>query len=955
MKQLRISALALGLAVLASCQNNIDIVPDIVGDGELIRVTLDVSSESLKAYVDEDRSIKWQAGDKLAIYDGVAIREFSDESLTGGAVTASFSGEVSANSAELIAVYPYSAASLEDGKLKVELPENQVFSKGNVASGQIVAIGKVANDKSLRLRTAVGFAKITVTYENINSITVIGNRIAGKVELNAESAVISESASATSTLKVSSETVIAPGTYYIPLWPGTTAAEGFKVQMSRADGFTTELVAADKFTITQNKASNFGELDHHSKTFWKLEIGTKEELLDWNAKSASWKANDYVSLTASIDLSGVTWESHDFPGTFDGGGFSITGFTQNTASGGSLGFFNKLSGTLKNLTVAGTLSYTADTDATAESAFDYVALVSVASVEASIENVTSDLAITVEENPERVYKVRAAGLCGSWSSTGHISGCTNNGSITFRNSNPAGNINCAIAGLVANVNVANGTFENLTNNGAITAHSPIVTRVAGVVGAFEKLTTVNNCDNTAAISANYATVEGSVPYIAGVAGSVGGGNLPFTDCDNSGTVSISVPAGSTTAAEVNIAGVAGLAKNGTFNNCTNSARIMIGTSTAANNGSAGAEINAGGIVAQTVTGKPNFLNCTHSGEVNLYLASSAAANLGGIAGKVTTESTFETCKNYGGRVVSAASAVNAENISMGGVAGYVTGSASFNSCSNEKNDKGAGALADLSNKSTNVYLGGIAGLVEGAAAFEACSNNINIKKATKDGLGVTIGGIVGYNKTEAITVRNCHNTEKLHCDKANTAAHIGGIVGNIVGVASFIEDCRNSGLINNNGTNTAGNGLRLGGIVGGANNGITVKNCVNTGDVTNTAEINLTETKNHWLGGIIGLNNTKAATIDNCTVFGSTISYQGTNPGARLGILAAIAIETKLTNNKVNGTVGEITLTEENFKSYLTAGTKTPEESGTTYISEMPSSASVAASSLTQQNDEKAW
>lgn len=334
MKKIRSASVLLGLLALTGCQKEVELSPEIVPDGQLECITLQVSSESLKAYIDEDRSIKWHAGDKLAVYDGVAIREFTDEALTDGATGASFSGEVAAKATELIAVYPYSAASLVDGKLKVEVPENQVFAKGNVADGGIVAIGKVAADKSLSLKTAVGFAKISVSYENINSITIIGNKLAGKVELDPLTAAISESSSATAKVKVSSETVIAPGTYYIPVWPGITPAEGFKVQMSRADGFTTELTAAAEFEIKLNKANDFGELDHNGKTFWKLEIGTKEELLAWNANYATWRANDYVSLTAAIDLSGETWESHDFPGTFDGAGFSITGFSQNTVGGG---------------------------------------------------------------------------------------------------------------------------------------------------------------------------------------------------------------------------------------------------------------------------------------------------------------------------------------------------------------------------------------------------------------------------------------------------------------------------------------------------------------------------------------------------------------------------------------------------------------------------------------------
>ncbi|MBQ3942426.1 MAG: hypothetical protein II676_06200, partial [Bacteroidales bacterium] len=101
---------------------------DVPEDGTLIEVCLNAGIDGSKVALDETLlHPSWQEGDRLAVYDGSAIREFTLFSGAGSS-QATFSGQISASASNLKAVYPYSAAKLEGSKLTYSVPAEQSVS-----------------------------------------------------------------------------------------------------------------------------------------------------------------------------------------------------------------------------------------------------------------------------------------------------------------------------------------------------------------------------------------------------------------------------------------------------------------------------------------------------------------------------------------------------------------------------------------------------------------------------------------------------------------------------------------------------------------------------------------------------------------------------------------------------------------------------------------------------------
>lgn len=95
-----------------------------------------------------------------------------------------------------------------------------------------------------------------------------------------------------------------------------------------------------------------------------LEIGLPDELLDFarmvNSGELSGRADVKVRLTADIDLTGHQWVpigfgEAEFAGLFDGGGHAVRGLTIRKKGPGNYGLFGAVSGTVQNVTAAGTI------------------------------------------------------------------------------------------------------------------------------------------------------------------------------------------------------------------------------------------------------------------------------------------------------------------------------------------------------------------------------------------------------------------------------------------------------------------------------------------------------------------------------------------------------------------------------------------------------------------------
>ena len=250
---------------------------------------------------------------------------------------------------------------------------------------------------------------------------------------------------------------------------------------------------------------------------------------------------DYI-LANDIDLSGMAWTpigtgADRFYGTFDGNGHSITGM--NVTGGQYCGLFTIVRGTVKNLTVSGTIRVNADLHW-----IDAGGICGILS-QGTIDNCRSNVEIICSNRYSEDCTVTCGGITGS-SNRGVINNCVNNGNVS-------------------------GTITN--------AHSNVV-NVGGIAGDSINNNCVWNCINTGTVRGN-AVLDDSKPYVrvacGGIVGEVNIGTN-FKACSNSGSVSaFSSQDKLTSERSYNAAGgIVGIFDSGTIEDCTSSSALEVG-------------------------------------------------------------------------------------------------------------------------------------------------------------------------------------------------------------------------------------------------------------------------------------------------------------------------------------------------------------------------------------------
>lgn len=243
-----------------------------------------------------------------------------------------------------------------------------------------------------------------------------------------------------------------------------------------------------------------------------------------------------ITLTASFG---------EFSGTFDGNGKTVTT---------SVPVFAKVTGTVKNLTVAGEINGT-----------DTVAALAVEADGATIEKVTNKANVNtskghaagivallngnastvagctnkgkITNSSSTVHDSVAGIVCKIYAASSVVDGCVNEGDVTVAKTADGGNGNAA-AGIVArtdfNNNAINITIKNCTNKGKIYGHH----WTGGICGLIDLTTTITGC-------VNYGDIESRNSIAGGIAGRLSSGekvaspeNIVFTlkNCTNYGSV-----------------------------------------------------------------------------------------------------------------------------------------------------------------------------------------------------------------------------------------------------------------------------------------------------------------------------------------------------------------------------------------------------------------------------------
>ncbi len=440
--------------------------------------------------------------------------------------------------------------------------------------------------------------------------------------------------------------------------------------------------------------------------------------------------------------------------------------------------------------------------------------------------------------------------------------------------------------------IKNGTVQNLTLEGTITAGSYSGALTARVCGTATISGITNNIDVTRSSSSgdpnNYigmigyigtglsgtitiqncinngdmdgdANIDDTDPKGNVIGGIVGGVPwqssstlvLNITNCTNTGKISglgsVAGIIGSVSQyTTCNISGsknqgdISGKDYVGGFIGSTNGT-ITIGDSACTNSGTIkGASV--GGFVGRVESGTTTIKNSTNSGTIN------SLGRGGGIVGHANYGSTLKLTQNCHNTATASISSGN-----FGGLLGYfgdpTTANDYIGSGTLEIGTSGACSNTGEINKSNLNYFGGIVGQINNGitAVIKNCTNNASITGKNY------IGGIVGYvRQSSTVTIENCINGSTANGIAINATEEAGGIIGTVSGSAEkiTISSCTNNASI-------VVSSKKAGGITSYIKNSSgkhSIKSCTNNGTVKvgTTVANTQTGTADYYIGTFIG-------------------------------------------------------------------------------------------------------
>ena len=314
-----------------------------------------------------------------------------------------------------------------------------------------------------------------------------------------------------------------------------------------------------------------------------------------------------AKLTANIELSSLEgdWEPIGktvntysdyvaYGGTFDGNGFTISGLSidNNSTYQALFGYVN--GGTIRNLTVSGSVKTSTGSSA-------YAAGIAAYSKGGTVENCVNQVTVTA------TVKGYIAGVVANAYTGTSIQNCTNQGAI-----NGSGDYVGGIAGSASAV-----TIENCINQAAVTNTGKpggYSYNTGGIAGSVSMATSkIARCGNTGAISSTIkrtggiagsvaGTVEscfntGDVTGIYGIGGIVGGftgKDTRITDCYNWGDISCNTPTVIFT--DKNTKGVGGIAGDPSSNSNTGTVLTNCYNAGTLSNHSTTTDVVLGGVI-----------------------------------------------------------------------------------------------------------------------------------------------------------------------------------------------------------------------------------------------------------------------------------------------------------------------------------------------------------------------
>lgn len=887
-----------------------------------VPTTFTASLDADKAGLSESgKQVLWESGDKIAVYDGTAIREFT--LIDGeGTTSATFYGEVAETAENFIAVHPFAsankvtpAAEETPASISISVPATQTIASGSLIDpAALVAVAESADSTSLAFKNVVSLVKFTVDAEGVTTFKLSGasgEKFTGTASVGTDAVATSAGNTASLTVKPAGES-FATGTYYAAVLP-TAFSNGLTLAVNKTDGAALIKTTDKSNEFVRNAGCNLGNLTSGAQTL-PNPILTPEQFRTFAQYADVYAAGTTVELGANISLAGFDNDvlpTKNLAANFDGKGYCLSDIAlEGTTS--TISVFASVSGTIQNLNIGTKDGTTGDGSYIKSTCADDVSVTM-----AAIASITGS---GNAKNIKNFAKVEYAGTAGR--------AVTNGGCIGSLNS--SGSVeDCANYGYVTASTAVPGQKEGDT--GAVST--------AGVIASVSKCSKISGCTNYGHVSFAGATHYKSL-NMGGVIGYISAGSK-ISGCSNEGLVELE----STTnvAPDKNIAKIGGQRSMGgvvgynnstacTIENCTNNGSVE------RNGGTAEDHANyMGGILGYSNALATKMISCTNgtdgtikntktSSGRNLYMGGilgygSGAAEitksqnkaditnshtatliyLGGIAGYIDGAgkiggSAEDKCENSG-KISSTYKSSNGSsnanpNVGLGGIAGRI-GAAAVSWCDNKGSE--VSQTAGI-NYSGNIYaVAGICGTISKGGSISHCNNvaNITQKGGTSSKKIVSkAGGIAGYiYNTAGASISDCTTSGKISVSDYNSQGRAGGILGNSK-VAFSISNCSNSGNVEITGVTDSY--FYFGGILGDIPSGITGENltisgCTNTGDITidKASKIQAKDKDDKWacglrFGGIVGCVSSPF-TISSCINEGDVINNSDNSAITRIG------------------------------------------------------------------------
>ena len=444
------------------------------------------------------------------------------------------------NNITVTAWWPYTAGETTPPAVKVAA--DQSARKDFEGSDFIVAEEQTVSYGNPTLRFTHRTARVTVVLtdytEGLKSVSLTGLSTE-----NGNPAVIAphDKGGDTYTALVAPQTVAA-GTAFITCAFTNGKSFAYKMQSD------THWQAGEEYTYTVSLAAAKDPgytVSEDGKTY---EVYNAEGLKNLaKLVNEQWNLGINITLTADIDLSGIDWTpigidyNHQYTGTFNGGGHTITGLAV-TGSDQYAGLFGYIGsgGTVKNVTLKDVKiesnHSSGNVGGVAGCSYGNIEYCSVSgsvssnSTAGGVVGYQSDGAITGCNSSATVKgMVRAGGVAGATNSGASLTGCYATGSVSVENNTTS----AAYAGGVVGSNGASSTLTACYATGSVTGSGSGTIYAGGVTGSND-LGTLTACYHAK------GTVSGPEGTTGGVTGrnykdSMLGGGI-ITACYWNGTV-----------------------------------------------------------------------------------------------------------------------------------------------------------------------------------------------------------------------------------------------------------------------------------------------------------------------------------------------------------------------------------------------------------------------------------